>query len=312
MPSVLWSGPRRRTNRQPTRVQFSVEVQCDTFGYALACGLPIPQLSLFNRDPEVKSEQAWLGRESRPSVRFLERDHCSASIRGEDGERVRHELEMEPNETALAQVQDARRYPDLHVLRAHFTGWRFYHHFRTDPDSPLRQLRPGTRTPRLASDGHDLSSALQTIVEIGDARALGDAIDRLQSGARLEITDVDTQGSLDLRLFTPGLLRPISSREMSDGTLRYLALVAALLSPRPAPLLAFNEPESSLHPDMLPALAEFFVQAAERSQVWVTTHSEALAAALATASGRKPLRLELKEGATCIVGQSLTGEIFDE
>ena len=99
---------------------------------------------------------------------------------------------------------------------------------------------------------------------------------------------------------------------MSDGTLRYLALVAALLSPRPAPLLAFNEPESSLHPDMLPALAEFFVKAAERSQVWVTTHSEALAAALTAASGRKPLRLELVQGATRIVGQSLTGEIFDE
>jgi predicted ATPase len=313
MPSVLWSGVRRSTNRRPAPVRFGVEVQCDTFGYALTCGLPIKdERTRFHRDPEVKTEQAWLGRENRPSVRFLERDHASASIRGEDGERVRHELVMEPNETALSQVQDARRYPDLQVLRAHFTGWRFYHHFRCDPNSPLRQPRPGTRTPRLASDGHDLASALQTIREIGDDRALTEAIDRLQSGARLEIADVDGQGSLDLRLLTPGLLRPVTSRELSDGTLRYLALIAALLSPRPAPLLAFNEPESSLHPDMLPALAQYFVQAAERSQVWVTTHSAALADALTAASGRKPLRLELVQGATRIVGQSLTGEIFDE
>jgi predicted ATPase len=226
--------------------------------------------------------------------------------------RERHELVMEPNETALAQVQDARRYPDLQVMRAHFTGWRFYHHFRSDPESPLRQPRPGTRTPRLAGDGHDLAPALQTIREIGDERALADAINRLQPGARLEVADVDGQGSLDVRLHTPGLLRPVTSRELSDGTLRYLALVAALLSPRPAPLLAFNEPESSLHPDMLPALAGLFVQAAERSQVWVTTHSEALTEALTRASGRKPLRLELVDGATRIVGQSLTGEVLED
>jgi len=264
------------------------------------------------RDPEVKIEQAWLGRESRPSCRFLDRDHASATVRGEDGVRDRHELVMETTETALAQVQDARRYPDLQVLRAHFTGWRFYHHFRSDPESPLRQPRPGTMTPRLAGDGHDLASALQTIREIGDERALAEAIDRLQPGARLEVADVDGQGSLDVRLHTPGLLRPVTSRELSDGTLRYLALVAALLSPRPAPLLAFNEPESSLHPAMLPALAVLFVQAAAHSQVWVTTHSIALAEALAAASGSKPLRLELVEGATRIIGQSLLGEIMEE
>ena len=167
-------------------------------------------------------------------------------------------------------------------------------------------------TPRLAGDGHDLASALQTIREIGDERALAEAIDRLQPGARLEVADVDGQGSLDVRLHTPGLLRPVTSRELSDGTLRYLALVAALLSPRPAPLLAFNEPESSLHPAMLPALAVLFVQAAAHSQVWVTTHSIALAEALAAASGSKPLRLELVEGATRIIGQSLLGEIMEE
>ena len=313
MPSVLWSGVRRSTNRQTARARFSVEVRGDTFGYALTCGLPVPIMgSHFNRDPEVKVEEAWLGRENRPSVRFLERDHASASIRGEDGERVRHELVMETSETALSQVQDARRYPDLQVVRAHFIGWRFYHHFRCDPDSLLRQPQLGTRTPRLASDGRDLASALQTIEEIGDSRALAEAVDQIQPGARLEITDVDGQGSLDVRLDTPGLLRPVTSRELSDGTLRYLALVAALLSPRPAPLLAFNEPESSLHPGLLPALARLFVQAAERSQVWVTTHSGPLAEALAAASGRKPLHLELVQGATQITGQSLTGEIFDE
>lgn len=91
--------------------------------------------SLFNRDPEVKLEHAWLGRQSRPSVRFLERDHASAVIRAETGERTH--LEMDTYETALAQIQDARRYPDLQHLCSHFLGWRLYHLVRTDRDSPL-------------------------------------------------------------------------------------------------------------------------------------------------------------------------------
>lgn len=310
MPSTLWAGARRREGRQPARAVFSIEVQDDTFGYQFSCGLPIPQLSLFNRDPEVKSEIAWLGRVSRPSMRFLERDHARATLRTADDQRV--QLDLEPNETALSQVQDARRYPDLEVLRARIAGWKFYHQFRTDADSPLRQPQPGTRTPGLAADGRDLASALQTIREIGDARALDAAIDDIQAGSQIEVIDSNGQGWLDLRLHTPGLLRPVGGKELSDGTLRYLALVAALLSPRPAPLLAFNEPEASLHPDLLPALARLFIQASKRSQVWVTTHSQTLATALSEAGGQQPLHLFRDQGATRIKGQLLTGAMDDE
>ena len=312
MPSVLWSGPRRRLSRQPQRVQFSVQVQTEVFGYALACGLPTPRETLFKRDPEVKTETAWLGRATRPSMCFLERDHASASLRSADNERQEYPGDIEPSETALAQIHDARRFPDIEIVRGHFSRWRFYHHFRTDPDSPLRQPRQSTFCPSLAGDAGDLAAALQTIREIGESDALAAAIDRMQPGARLEVIDLEGNGWLDLRLHSRGLLRPLNTRELSDGTLRYLALIAALLSPRPAPLLAFNEPEASLHPSLLEALAELFVAATQHSQIWVTTHSEALANALATASGRRPLRLRLDEGATRIVGQNLMGEIIDE
>jgi predicted ATPase len=312
MPSALWSGRRRRQARQPNRVQFSVDLQTDTFGYAFACGLPVPQETMFQLDPEVKTERAWLGPVQRPSMRFLERDHRSASLRTVEGEWQDYPGGMEPSETAIAQVQDARRFPDVELLRGHFAHWRFYHHFRTDPDSPLRQPKQSTRTPSLAGDASDLAAALQTIREIGDAAALTAAVDRLQSGAQLEIIDLEGNGWLDLRLHTPGLRRALSARELSDGSLRYLALVAALLSPRPAPLLAFNEPESSLHPDLIPALAELFVTASLQSQVWVTTHSTPLADALADAGRCRPLQLTLKEGATVIVGQTLLGEILEE
>ena len=73
----------------------------------------------------------------------------------------------------------------------------------------------------------------------------------------------------------PGLNRPMGAGELSDGTLRYLCLMAALLSPRPPPFLALNEPEMSLHPDLLGPLSRLIVEAAKNSQIWVTTHADA-------------------------------------
>ncbi|MES2692869.1 MAG: AAA family ATPase [Verrucomicrobiota bacterium] len=310
MPSALWSGARRWVAGEPDRVQFLITVQADTFGYMMECGLD--STGLFAHDPQVKRERAWLGRTQRPSMLVLERDCASASLRTAEGERQDYAGDMESTETALAQIQDVRRFPDVAVVRGHFLRWRFYHHFRVDADSPVRQPRPGTYTPSLASDGADIAAALQTIYAIGDRDALDAAIDRMQPGARLELGGAQGDGWLGVGLRSRGLLRPLSIRELSDGTVRYLALIAALLSPRPAPLLAFNEPESSLHPDLLAPLASLFVAASQHSQIWVTTHSGALAQALAEASGHRPIRLELKKGATRIVGQNLLGDIVDE
>jgi predicted ATPase len=77
-----------------------------------------------------------------------------------------------------------------------------------------------------------------------------------------------------------GLLRPLRAAELSDGTLRYLLWVAALLTPRPPGLLVLNEPETSLHPDLLPALARLVAHAARASQVIVVSHAPALIDAL--------------------------------
>jgi predicted ATPase len=308
MPSVLWSGPRRRLTRQAGPVVFSIALQGDDYGYAVTCGLPVKSKSRFNRDPEVKEEALWLGPQRRQSTAILERDHGSVHLRTAGNERVHYPLYLEPQETALAQVIDARRFPDLAGVRARLASWRFYHHFRSDADSPLRQARPSTRTTALAGDGSNLAAALLTIVEMGDDDALAAAVDRIQPGTRLEIEDTDGQSSLEVRLLFPGLLRPLRARELSDGQLRYLALVAALLSPRPGELLAFNEPESSLHPDLLPGLAELLVRASRRSQVWVTTHSQALAEALAVASGEAALELEIVGGATVVKGLNGLGQ----
>ena len=82
-------------------------------------------------------------------------------------------------------------------------------------------------------------------------------------------------------LFTQhGLLRPLTAAELSDGTLRYLLWIAALLTPRPPSLMILNEPETSLHPDLLPALARLIEKASTRAQVWVVSHASRMISAL--------------------------------
>src|SRR5436190_16823022 len=77
-----------------------------------------------------------------------------------------------------------------------------------------------------------------------------------------------------------GLLRALDAAELSDGTLRYLLWIAALLTPRPPALMVLNEPETSLHPDLLTPLARLIARAAERSQIIVVTHASPLIAAM--------------------------------
>jgi predicted ATPase len=96
------------------------------------------------------------------------------------------------------------------------------------------------------------------------------------------------------------LLRPLAASELSDGTLRYLLLVAALLSPRPPELMVLNEPESSLHPDLLPALARLIGQASERTQVIVVSHSLVLVDALVSELDAKRITLEKRLGETIV------------
>lgn len=91
------------------------------------------------------------------------------------------------------------------------------------------------------------------------------------------------------------------ARELSDGTLKYLCLVAALMSPRPPALIALNEPESSLHPDLIQPLAELIVNASKASQVWVTTHAQSLAQAIKRIAAAGVTELRLSDGETIIV-----------
>jgi predicted ATPase len=196
-------------------------------------------------------------------------------------------------DSIFSQVADPARTPEVVTLREEIQGWRFYDHFRTDSEAPARLPQLGTRTVVLHHDGRDLAAALQTIMEIGDANALDEAISDAFPGASLNIV-VQQDGRFSVALHQEGLLRPLSGLELSDGTLRYLLWVAALLTPRPPPLMVLNEPETSLHPDLLPALARLIIRASQATQVWVVSHASRLIAALESSEECNSLGLEKK------------------
>src|SRR5947208_14819727 len=97
-----------------------------------------------------------------------------------------------------------------------------------------------------------------------------------------------------------GLLRPLKAAELSDGTQRYLLLVAALLSPRPPALMILNGPETSLHPDLLPPLARLIAQASTRSQAVVVSHAAALVSAPGAHVDCRQIVLEKHLGETVV------------
>ncbi|MBN9681577.1 MULTISPECIES: AAA family ATPase [unclassified Corallococcus] len=293
--SVMWAGPR--DPKKPARMRVTVDL--DDLTYELQCGVvpTSPPQTMFTLDPEVKEEHLWAHAGGRRLV-LMERKDRTAFIRDADGQRITFPTELWGSESVMDQLAEPHRFPRLGEVQRTLSAWRFYHHFRTDPDALPRHPQVGVRTPVLASDGRDLAAALQTIWEIGDDRALEQGIDDAFPGARLEIRAEN--GRFSLFLHMPGLSRPMAAPELSDGTLRYLCLLAALLSPRPPPFLALNEPETSLHPDLLEPLGRLIVRASEDSQVWVTTHAEALANVIADKTGTSPVHLEKQQGATTV------------
>ncbi|GGK18505.1 AAA family ATPase [Salinarimonas ramus] len=306
--STLWAGPERislgmRDGSVPVQgtvrresVALKLGFSGEGLGYAVDLGMPIKSSSAFGLDPEYKLETVFSGPMRARPVILADRRGPAVRVADDEG-RLRVVLsDLAPYDGMLTHAADPRGAPELLALRERMRRLRFYDHLRTDPDAPMRGKRVGTRTPVLASDGGDLAAALQTIREIGDGRALDDAVADAFDGARVEI---GMEGGLfETAMRQPGLLRPLGARELSDGTLRYLALVAALLSPRPPELLVLNEPETSLHPDLIAPLARLVVAASARTQVLVVTHAAALAEALARTPEAMVHRLEKSLGET--------------
>ena len=315
--SAFWAGPEKLTKRMisgEVEVQGSLRKEAyrlrlgfsgEDFGYCIDLGLPIPSMSAFSLDPEIKRECIWAGPVYRPASVLVDRKGPVVKIK--EGRSwqviVQH---MNAFDSMLSEVSGFQEAPEISHIRETIRSWRFYDHFRTDANAPARQPHLGTRTPVLSQDGHDFAAALQTIIEIGDHQALQQSIEDAFPGASIKI-EAQADGRFILRFYQHGLLRPLTAAELSDGTLRYLLWVAALLTPRPPKLMVLNEPETSLHPDLLPALGRLIKLASKTTQVWVVSHARLLIQELMDSPECQVVNLHKELGQTKIEDQ----DIFD-
>ena len=309
--SVLWAGPEQfsrlvkrgdhpvQGGPRKDRVHLRFGFVGDDFGYAIDFGLPTPvPRTMFGKDPEIKREVIFHGEMWHDRRAVADRRAGVVRSRDENGAWQVVAQHLPTFDSMLSSIADPVHAPEVLLLREQIRSWRFYDHFRTDAASPARLPQVGARTPVLSNDGHDLAAAWRTIVEIGDHAALDAAVADAFPGATVDI--VNTDGRFHLQFSQHGLLRPLSQAELSDGTLRYLLWIAALLTPRPPSLMVLNEPETSLHPELLPALGRLMKRVAEDTQLWVTTHAPSLIDALTAGGASNHLELDKDFGETFV------------
>ena len=311
---AMWAGPRKGGG--PARIGLEVTLSApersdSSYRYEVEVGYPPPVSAAFQGEAHVKTERLTYLTGGR-RVRLMDREGPSVMARDEAGRPVPIDIDILPSETVLGRLEDPSRYPGLDLVRRTLLEWRFYHDLRTDAGSPLRQPCVASTAPTLASDGSNLAAVFATLVHLRqDTTDLDTVIETAFPGAALIVPAPDRTATFGLsfrefphRVFEPG--------ELSDGTLRFLALAGALMAYRAPPFIALNEPESSLHPDLMRPLADLVVQAAQRTQVWLVTHSERLARLIGEAGDGAVRTVGKSNGATSIEGLTLMGTFRDD
>ncbi len=310
MMQALWAGPRR--TQEKARIGFSVEVIDPKTGlvleYRVEAGVKPPLQAGFAFEPQIK-EEVFSVDTGRGPVVMMKRQGPGITLRSERGRMVPVDETALPSETAISMLAHEAAAPEIATFCRFAEQWRFFHGFRTDAESPLRRPCLAVTAPLLDEDGSNLAAVFATIsVNRGEMPEIDDIVADALSGAQLVIPDPEQEASIGLSL--PDFpKRVFSAREFSDGQLRFLALTGALMSYRLPPLIALNEPEASLHPDMLEPLADMIAAAAKRSQIWIVTHSERLAEAVSQRCGVRFRHVVRQDGKTWIEGMRLTGEI---
>ena len=193
-----------------------------------------------------------------------------------NGWEERNLSNIKSDASILSQRNDPDSYPALNYLAEQYQSIKIYHGFNFDgPNSMRRAQQPDLPTDFLEEDGRNLSLILNDLQYRG-------ALDTIVEKLKAVYEDVESisvrvaGGTVQTFIRERGMSSPIPAARLSDGTLRYLCLLAILYHPAPPPLICLEEPEIGLHPDLLSGLAEMLKEASQRTQLIVTTHSDLL------------------------------------
>ena len=207
--------------------------------------------------------------EAAPGV---ERGRTQRAIRRQD---------LLPDQSVLSQRKDPDQYPELTYLGRQLASIALYREWNLGRfTTPRLPQKPDLPSDFLLEDASNLGLVLNDLQHQGDTK---EQLLRHLSNFYEGITDITTRlqgGTVQLFVHERGMKQPIPATRLSDGTLRYLCLLAVLLHPTPPPLVCIEEPELGMHPDIIPTLADLIVAASQRTQLIITTHSDALVTAL--------------------------------
>lgn len=184
------------------------------------------------------------------------------------------------DESVLSQRKDPDLYPELSWCASQFARIQSFREWSFGRYAPLRQpQRVDLPSDVLLPDARNLGLLLNQLEHTDAGPEFNKYLQRFLPRYRRMSTLV--QGPIiQFYLHEDGMKSPISATRLSDGTIRFLAMLTLLLMPTPPPLICMEEPELGLHPDAMMLLAELLSQAKERTQLVVTTHSDALISAL--------------------------------
>ncbi|NEQ68649.1 MAG: AAA family ATPase [Symploca sp. SIO2D2] len=198
---------------------------------------------------------------------------------GRSERRLRRE-QLIPDQSVLSQRKDPDQYPELTYLSKEFSQISLYRdwHIGRNYEPRMPQKTDLPEHP-LLEDGSNLGLVLNNLQYQLGSRQIIDKLQKFYDEAE-ELSVKIYGGTVQIFIREEGLIQPIPATRLSDGTLRYLFLLALLLDPTPPPLVCIEEPEIGLHPDMMSTIADLLVEASRRTQLIVTTHSEALVSSL--------------------------------
>lgn len=216
------------------------------------------------------------GQRNQP-FKFLERDPRHAvTFAFEDRQLSAHEGSVPDDQTLLSLVAGPFGNQTILAFRDYLALWSVYHDIRVDEQAPIRQAAVARVEKRVAPDGQNLIPVLHTLYTGSrDFKKSLDGAMRAAFGQEFEeiVFPPAEEQRNQLRIRWRSLKTQPAATILSDGTIRFLLLLCIFASPTPAGLIAVDQPEVGLHPSMFPIVAEFATEAAERTQVVLTTHS---------------------------------------
>ena len=237
-------------------------------------------------------------------IKFIappEGDAVKPPVQVQGGDRLEIRLtweDVQHDQSILSQRRDSHTYPELWALGTTFGFMHFYRELNLGRDAPARlPQKPDLPQNYLMEDASNLSLVLSDLLNRPTVKR--ELLERLRDfyPAVEDVVASVSGGTVQLFFHEKGLSHPVPATRLSDGSLRYLCLLAVLCHPEPPRVICIEEPELGLHPDIIPEVAKLLVKASSRSQIFVTTHSDILVDAL-TDVPEAVIVCEKRDGAT--------------